>query len=289
MVSPSDDLELIQRYLATHDAGLREEIILRYVPLVHFVLGRLGLSRSMGADYEDAVSQGLLGLIEAIDRFDPAFGAQFSTYATLKVRGRVLDHLRSLDWLSRTARRRARTVQDAANVLWNRLGRSPTDDELAKYLGIEMPELQHALIDAGRVIVSLDTMMDSEGDESSSLYEVLADNRQGDPSELFEDQDLKECLLAALKSLSEREQLVLAMYYFEELTFKEVGAVLEISESRVCQIHARSLINLRAALVMHTAIGIEDRTNQSVSGVKTPLKQGPPTKGFDKVSGQAAR
>ena len=248
MVSPRDDAELINRYIATQDPAFREEIILRYVPLVHFVVGRLGLSRSMGPDYEDAVSHGLVGLIEAVDRYDPVYGTQFSTYATLRIRGRVLDHLRALDWLSRSARHRARSVQNATNALWSNLGRAPSDNELARHLELDLSSLQQALVDSARVIISLDTVSDIEGDGENSLHEMLADERQADPSEVFDEQDLKVRLLTALKSMSEREQLVLALYYYEELTLKEIGAVLDVSESRVCQLHARSIMNLRASL-----------------------------------------
>ncbi len=155
-----EDAELIRNFLANREPALREELILRYVPLVYFVLSRLGLSRALGQDYEDAASQGLMGLIEAVDHYDPAYGTQFSTYATLRVRGRVLDHLRSLDWLSRSARRRTRIVQEATNELWNRLERSPSDEELADYLKIDLPTLQKALVDASHVIFSLDTMVE---------------------------------------------------------------------------------------------------------------------------------
>src|SRR5512146_3100425 len=156
MVTQSQDAELINRYLATHDPSLREEIILRYVPLVHYVLGRVGMSQQMGPDYEDLVSQGLLGLIEAIDRFDPNFGTQFSTYATVRVRGKVLDYLRALDWLSRTARHRARSVQTAITTFWETNQREPTDEELASQLELGVDQVQQALVDSSRVMLSLD-------------------------------------------------------------------------------------------------------------------------------------
>ena len=248
MATVVEDVDLIKRFAATHDQSLREEIILRYVPLVYFVLGRLGISRSLGQDYEDAVSYGLMGLIEAVDHYDPSFGAQFSTYATLRVRGRVLDHLRSMDWLSRSARRRARSIQEAVNTLWSRLGRSPSEDEMAEYMNISTAELQQSLSDASRVIFSLDTMVETDGDGEASLHELLADHSQLDPAEAYAEEDLKSRMLSAVKSLPEREQLVLALYYYEELTLKEIGAVLNVSESRVCQLHARAIMNLRAIL-----------------------------------------
>jgi RNA polymerase sigma factor for flagellar operon FliA len=257
MRSEQEDAELIARYLQTKDINLREQIVIRYVPLVHYVLGRLGFYQASSVDYDDVVSQGLLGLIEALERYDPGFGTVFSTYATLRIRGYVLDYLRSQDWLPRTARQRARSVQDAVTHLWNELSREPTDEELAKYLNLDMEQLQNALIDSSYVILSLDMITsdsDSGGEDETSLYEVLPDDQQPNPSEVFEDKDQRSRLVDALKKLSEREQLLLSLYYYEELTLKEVGAVLGVSESRVSQLHTRAMMTLRAML------GIEDES-----------------------------
>lgn len=243
-----NDNALIDQYLTTHDPGLREQIIVRYVPLVHFVLGRLGLSRADAQDYEDLVSQGLLGLIDAIDRYDPAHGTQFSTYATLRVRGMVLDYLRSQDWLPRAARQRARAVQHAITKLWVELGRLPTNDEIATHLKIELEKVEQALLDSNRVIVSLDTVVGMDGEDGASLYEVLADEEQTDPSEVISEMDQQARLVDALKLLPQREQQILSLYYYEELTFKEIGAVLDVSESRVSQLHARAVMSLHAML-----------------------------------------
>jgi RNA polymerase sigma factor for flagellar operon FliA len=248
MVIRQDDSELIARYLATHEAGLKEEIILRFIPLVHFVLGRLGIIQSLGQDYEDAVSQGILGLIEALDRFDPSHGAQFSTYATLRIRGKVIDYLRSHDWLTRGARQRTRLVQDAIETLWRKFQRAPTDEELAAHLNIDITKLRQALLDSSHVIVSLDSVISNEGDEATNLYEVLPDEKQASPAEAYDVQELRDVLVDYLKLLPEREQLVLSLYYAEELTFKEIGAVLDVSESRVCQLHARAIMSLRSRL-----------------------------------------
>jgi RNA polymerase sigma factor for flagellar operon FliA len=199
----------------------------------------------MGADYEDAASQGLIGLIEAIERYDPSFGTQFSTYATLRIRGRVLDHLRSLDWLSRTARKRARSVQQALTYLWGELHRAPTNDELASYLGMNQATLQKALVDATHVIISMDSDLTNDGDCETSLHDVLADESQSNPAEQFEENELKEHLIKAIKELNERQQILLSLYYYEDLTLKEIGAVLSVSESRVCQLHARAVMDLK--------------------------------------------
>lgn len=248
MDSKRDDAELITQYVATRDPGLREEIILRYVPLVHYSLGRLGLSQALGQDYEDAASQGLLGLIEAVDRYDPAYKTQFSTYATLRIRGNVIDYLRSHDWLSRSARQKSRLVQDAISVLWEKYERTPTDDELAEYMKLDVEKLRQILVDSSHVFVSLDTTVTSEGDEIVSLHELITDENQLEPSAIFEDSELKSILMDAIRSLPEREQLVLSLYYYENLTFKEIGAVLDVSESRVCQLHARIVMTLRSIL-----------------------------------------
>ncbi len=245
-----DDAELWDKFLATRDPAGREALILRYVPLVHFVLNRLGLSPVMGADYEDLASQGLLGLIDAVDRYDPSHGTQFSTYATLRVRGQVLDQLRASDWLSRAARRRTRDVQNAITALWGRYQRAPTDEELATHLNLDLPQLRQALVEADRIIVSLDA--DNETDaEDVSLHELLADEEHpdnADPSEMFSEKDLHAGLAEIIKTLPEREQLILSLYYYEELTLKEIGKVLDLSESRVCQLHARAMLSLRTQL-----------------------------------------
>jgi RNA polymerase sigma factor FliA len=248
MVTQSQDAELINRFMVSHNPALREEIILRYVPLVHYVLGRIGMSQQIGSDYEDLVSQGLLGLIESIDRYDPSFGTQFSTYATVRIRGKVLDYLRSLDWLSRTARHRARTVQSAVTNFWETNQRAPTDGELASKLELDVDQVQQALVDSSRVMLSLDSGVETDGDTDGSLYDLLADENQEDPSSMTDKRDLKARLIQALKELPEREQYMLSLYYFEDLTLKEIGEVLGVSESRVCQLHARAMLSLKSQL-----------------------------------------
>ncbi len=248
MDARKDDAEIIQQFLKTRDPQLREEIILRYIPLVHFVLGRLGISQAIGADYEDAASQGILGLIEAVDRYDASHGTQFSTYAILRIRGKVIDQLRSHDWLSRGARQRARKLQGAIDSFWEKHHRSPTDEELAAELQWDEEGLRRASMDSSHVLLSLDTVVTSDGDETISLHEILADEEQENPDALIESEELKQTLVQIIQSLPEREQLVLSLYYYEQLTFKEIGMVLDVSESRVCQLHAKAILSLRSKL-----------------------------------------
>jgi RNA polymerase sigma factor for flagellar operon FliA len=252
MVLRADDTEMIAQYCATHDPGLREEIILRYVPLVHYVLGRLGFSLSLGADYDDAASQSLLGLIEAVDRYEPIYGTQFSTYATLRIRGRAIDHLRSRDWLSRGARKRARQVQQGKQSLFEKLQRIPTEAELAEALSLDLPKVQRALVDSSRIILSLDAEVNGGSEEEANLHELLPDDDQVEPSKVLEEEELKSILADTLRELPKREQLILSLYYYDELTFKEIGAVLEISESRVCQLHSHIVTMLKNMITQRT-------------------------------------
>ena len=240
--------ELISRYKVDHDPQIREELVLGCVPLIHYVLGRLGISQEIGMDYEDLVSQGFMGIIDAVDRYDPAFGTQFSTYATVRIRGKVLDYLRAQDWLSRNARNRSRAIQKSISTLWESLGHAPSDQQIASNMGIEVDKVQEALIDASKVIVSLDALETESEDDDASFYESVADERQENPSEIVDEEELKRELVKALLKLSDREQLLLSLYYYEELTFKEIGVVMGITESRVCQLHARAVYDLKARL-----------------------------------------
>lgn len=243
-----NDAQLLNEYHRNPTPERRDAVILRYIPLVHFVLGRLGISREYGPEYEDLVSYGLIGLIDAVDRFDPEYGTQFSTYATLRIRGQVLDFLRKRDWLSRSARQRARAVQEATNELFVRLQRMPTEDELAEHLNYDRDKLRQAMIDASRMIISIDTDVSGDGEGEGALHEILSDDTQEDPSDILVERDLKSELVEALQQLPEKDRMVLALYYNEGLTMREIGEVLEVSESRVCQIHSRAAMNLKAIL-----------------------------------------
>ncbi len=223
---------------------------MRYVSLIHFVLGRLGFNPYGGIEYDDLASQGMLGLIEAVDHYDPKFGTRMSTYATLKIRSKVLDYLRDLDWLPRIARQKVRAMQGAMVELEHKLHRLPTDEELASQLNLGLDELAHIQMDSSRVVISLDETTNKMGNEDSdsSMHEWLTDEQQENPSDIYEEKDMQGNLVQAIKELPEREQLVLSLYYFDELTFKEIGKTLDISESRVCQIHGRAVISLQSLL-----------------------------------------
>ena len=208
----------------------------------------MGISQEAGTDYEDLAHQGLMGLIEAVDHFNPDFSAQFSTYASLRIRGKILDYLRTSDWMPRAARKRSRMIQKSITTLWGENLREPTEEELAAQLGTTVDEVHQGLADSNRVLVSLDTMMDAGRSEEGSLHEYLRDDSQENPSDVAEEGSLIEQMADAIQNLSEREKLILSLYYNDELTFKEIGKVLDITESRVCQLHARAILNLKAMM-----------------------------------------
>ncbi len=237
----------LDTFLATRTPEAREQLVLQSVPLVRYLLSRLGITPELGSEYEDLLHQGLLGLIEAVDRYDPSYGARFSTYAAVRIRGKVLDYLRAVDWMSRTARQRVRAVQKAIEVLWLEHHREPTDEEIAAYLKTDIETVQRGLVDSNRFLLSLDATSERD-EEESDLHDRLGDENQPDPQQMSLEDDLRSELAGAIRRLPEREQLVLSLYYHDELNFKEIGKVLGISESRVCQLHARALVNLKVVM-----------------------------------------
>lgn len=249
MAMPTDTAELLEEFAATRSPEIREKLVLQSVPLVHYLLARMGVTQERGSDYEDLAHQGLMGLIEAVDHFDPKYNTRFSTYASLRIRGKILDYLRTADWMPRTARKRSRMIQKAITTLWSANSHEPTEAEIAAHLGMAVEDVQQGLSDSNRILVSLDMMMDSNDPErDGSFHERLSDEKQANPSDLFEQESLVAEMSEAIHDLSEREQQVLSLYYNDGLTFKEIGKVLDITESRVCQLHARVIMSLKAVM-----------------------------------------
>ena len=245
----SKNQELVIQFCKSKDESLREEIVVNSVPLVHFVIHRLGINNGNCTDYEDIVSQGLLGLIEAVDHYNPEYDTMFSTYATFRIKGRVLDYLRSLDWLSRTTRQRIKEVQKAFNELWVLLERPPTEEEVAEKMTIDVSKVREALTDASHVVLSLDHMVFWDDEDEVTYHEKLPDHEQNDPGDIVDAAYEQSAIVGALCKIEKRDRLILSLYYFEELTLKEIGKLLNISESRVCQLHARAIMRLKAILI----------------------------------------
>jgi RNA polymerase sigma factor FliA len=232
------------RWLNRRNPAAREHLIVHYSPLVKFVAGRVGAGLPSSVDPGDLVSSGVFGLMDAIDRFDPDRGVKFETFAVPRIRGAVYDGLRKLDWVPRSVRSRARSVERAFSDLEHRQGRAPTDDELAQHLDISGAELTRwfAAI-ASTTVGPLDRAI-AAGAEPAALDGPGS----GSPSATVEDQELSQIMRTEIKKLPDREKLVLSLYYDEGLTLSEIGQVLQVTESRVSQIHTKSVLHLRARL-----------------------------------------
>jgi RNA polymerase sigma factor for flagellar operon FliA len=236
--------------LRSGDRSARDELVVRYAPLVKYVIGRMAISLPAAMDSDDVLSAGTVGLLHAIDRFDPDQGVRFETYALQRIRGAIIDTIRSLSPLSRGAGRRARLLDETTSALAQRLGRVPTHDEIARELGVDQAELGRMLLESAHVIVSLDGASSGGDDdgEVQSLRDLLHNPDEATTDEVVEENELVERLSSAIDSLPPRDRLVLNLYYHEELTLKEISRVIEVSESRVSQIHTAAVMKLRALL-----------------------------------------
>src|ERR1051326_7108679 len=232
------------------DRGARDELVVRYAPLVKYVIGRMAISLPAAMDSDDVLSAGTVGLLHAIDRFDPDQGVRFETYALQRIRGAIIDTIRSLSPLSRGAGRRARLLDETTALLAQRLGRAPTQDELANELGVDLQELGRMLLESAHVIVSLDGASSGGDDdgEVQSLRDLLHDPDEAGTDEVVEENELVDRLSTAIDSLPPRDRLVLNLYYHEDLPLKEIRRGIEVSESRVSQIHTAAVMKLRALL-----------------------------------------
>jgi len=242
--------EIWVRFVATRDPLLRDELITTYAPLVRFVVSRLGIPPSCMLDADDLLSCGTIGLINAIDRYDPARGSRFESFASARIRGAVIDHLRSLNWLPRTAMARIRQIEYAIANLEQRLGRPPVEEEIAAEANVSPARYRQMLQEAGTIVLSLDAPLGPLAQEEGlmSLADLLEDERSPEPDALVEMQELIALLHMALDELPERERLLLALYYREELTMKEISKIMNVSESRICQLHIQAILRLRNAL-----------------------------------------
>lgn len=244
---------------------LRDELITEYAPLVRFTVSRLGIPQTSLLESEDLYSYGVIGLINAIDRFDPSRGVRFEAFATARIRGAVIDELRTLNWMPRSAVTRVRQIEAALAVLEQRLGRPANEQEAADEVGVPLKRYRQMLLEVGIVILSLDAPLSSlaQDDDITSLSDLIEDARSPSPSEQAEQHELLALLTAAIDRLPERERLLLSLYYFEELTMKEISAILKVSESRICQLHMQAILRLRATLNVHP--GSEHLTSRSLS------------------------
>ncbi len=256
-------------FVATKDKALHDELVTHYMPLVRFVVSRLGIPPTSMLEAEDLVSYGMIGLINAIDRYDPARGVRFEAFATARIRGAVIDQLRTLNWLPRSAVSRVKQVEAALAILEQRLGRPAKEDEAAKELGVTTERYRRMLVEAGLSILSLDAPLSMFGqdDELLTLGEMLEDCATPGPAEATENEELLTTLGHSLDRLPERERMLLSLYYVEELTMKEISKVMDVSESRVCQLHTQALVRLRTIFAHSDTESEPKRLKTTVSSV----------------------
>jgi RNA polymerase sigma factor for flagellar operon FliA len=250
-VAVEDSNSLWRRYRADRDRALRDRLILTYAPLVKFVAGRLGSGLPAHVDEGDLVSYGLLGLIGAIERYDPDRDVKFETYAIARIKGSIIDELRAMDWVPRSVRARARDIERAIGELEAHGGRVPSEEEIAAKLGVSQDELDEDLLEISRSsIAALDELwtISSSGGDQVALIDTIEDTQGPEPQAALAQTEMREALGEAIARLPEREKLVVTLYYYEELTLREIGEVLGVTESRVSQLHTKAILRLKARL-----------------------------------------
>lgn len=237
---------LFEDYAKNRSPEIREQIILEYAPLVKLVAGRLSMYLGYNVEYDDLVGYGVFGLIDAIDKYDNMKAVKFETYASLRIRGAILDQIRKMDWIPRTIRQKQKKIDAAMKAIEAEKGRAATDEEIAGELGIsadEYTDWQSQMKITG--VVSLDEFLEG-GSEVPSLQSTQ--HRYDEPEDVIEKDELKKKLAEALELLTEKEKKVILLYYYEDLTLKEISNILSVSESRISQLHTRALQKMKAKM-----------------------------------------
>src|SRR3954470_24287470 len=242
---------LWREFKDTADQRLRERLILHYSPLVKYVAGRVGVGLPPNIEQADLVSYGIFGLIDAIEKFDISRAIKFETYAISRIKGAIIDELRAIDWIPRSVRCKAREVEKAYAALEGRLHRTPTESEVATELGISLDDLHTIFSQVSFVnVIALDELLNVGGErgDKMSLVDTLEDTKAEDPVAAFETEETKYLLARAINTLPKREKIVVTLYYYEGLTLAEIGQVLGVTESRICQMHTKAVLQLRGKL-----------------------------------------
>ena len=248
--------DMWRRYKSTGDERARERLVVAYSPLVKYVSGRMASGLPAHVEEADLISYGLVGLINAIERFELEREIKFETYAITRIKGAIIDELRSLDWVPRSVRAKARAIERANAKLEHRLQRAPSDEEMSAELEVSVPDFLATLLQiSNSTIAALDelwTVGDASGDQVS-LLDTLQDHGAPDPAAVVDQNELKDRVADAIARLPDREKLVVALYYYENLTLREIGEVLGVTESRISQLHTKAVLRLRSRF------GDEDR------------------------------
>lgn len=248
--------DLWMRYFDDHEnKALRDELILQYIYLTKYVVGRVKVALPPSFSYEDISSYGIEGLIDAVEKYTPKMGARFETYALVRIRGNIIDKVRSQDFLPRSVRRKIRDVKEAQEELKRQFGRSATNTEIANHLGIEKEKVEQLLADDTTITSIYDKKGASDGD--IEIIDTIEDSHTLTPHEHIEEKDVKKELEGALKRLPERERTIMVLYYHENMTLKEIGEAINISESRVSQLHAQAIMKLKNLLSENRSVRLK--------------------------------
>jgi RNA polymerase sigma factor for flagellar operon FliA len=248
--TPEELTELWVTYHRTESTPVRDTLIQKYLYLVRYVAGKMAMSVPPSVEIDDLVSAGVVGLMDAIGKYDPGRDTKFETYAVARIRGAIVDDLRSLDWVPRSVRRKARMVEEAYSQLENELGRAASDGEISSKLNMSIDEFRSVVeevVSAG--LLSLDDFVgNQDGERTTRIIDLLCSKDGGCPSTPLEVEEMKEILATAIMNLPDKERSVVALYYYEDMTLKEIGRTLGVSESRVSQIHTKAMLRLRGRL-----------------------------------------
>jgi RNA polymerase sigma factor for flagellar operon FliA len=246
-----DEKELWQEYRKTKNPEIREYFVIKYSPLVKYVAGKVAIGMPQQVEFEDLVSYGAFGLLDAIEKYDPERDIKFKTYAMTRIRGSIFDELRNIDWVPRTLRQKAKQLEEAIITLENKLGHSVDDEEIAKEMGISNQELQELFSKiSGASVISLnDVWYTGDDNDQVSFIDTIESPESLNPENIIEKEEIRSVIVEAIKQLPDKEKKVIVLYYYEDLTLKEIGEVLEVTESRVSQLHTKAILRLRGKLI----------------------------------------
>lgn len=250
VMDEKEEAELWRDYKKTKSVAIRDKLIRQYMPLVKWVAGRISTGMPESVDFDDLVGFGQFGLLDAINKFDIDKGVKFKTYATTRIRGAIFDELRELDWVPRSVRQKSREIEDTITDVESRLGRAATDAEIAKAMNMTEEEYQNTVMKvSGTSMLSLNDLWYS-GDDNERM--TIGDGIEGssslNPDVIVEREEIRKVIIQAINELPKNEKMVIVLYYHEDLSFKEIGQVLNVSESRISQLHSKANLRLRAKL-----------------------------------------
>ncbi|MCT4618640.1 MAG: FliA/WhiG family RNA polymerase sigma factor [Marinisporobacter sp.] len=238
------NMNLWDEYRKTNDKKIKDQLIVKYIDLVKIIAGRLYVNYRNNTEFEDLVSYGIFGLLDAIDKFDPSKNVKFETYAYIRIRGAIIDQLRTLDWIPRSVRQKYKKIEDAYKTIENKLGRSANDQEVAHELNISVAELNSMLGEVHSFsVISLEEKI-----SNNANFTIMDEDISTEPQQSLEKEEVKKILLDSLNELAEREKKIIELYYYSELTYKEISAILSVSESRISQIHTKAIMKLKSKL-----------------------------------------